>query len=199
MMYHSHYIDSIWCLNKKDQGTILRYSLGIFQILWLLFQLDPKAHPLTLLSVQTLAQGFLDFETAPSRSASRFWRPKLTQLKREKRLLHWEMPQQLLGETGNLKMMGEVNKMVSGVFNSWLFFCWLEGGFGRLGGLLYFVPVRVCYSSEVLQRLIEMDESHCILEKCGMIRTFSKKMLTFETYVAMSEAGKSTAWKCMSV
>lgn len=45
------------------------------------------------------SQGFLDFETGPSsRSASRFWRPKLTQLKREKRLLHWEMPQQLLGE-----------------------------------------------------------------------------------------------------
>ena len=53
---------------------------------------------------------------------------------------------------------------------TFFFWGWRVGGFGRLGGLLYFVPLAVCvcpFGSEVLQRLVEMDESHCILENCG--------------------------------
>lgn len=65
---------------------------------------EPKAEPREEISRPEFrpprrSQGFRDFETgSSSRSASRFWRPKLTQLPREKRLLHWEMSQQLLGE-----------------------------------------------------------------------------------------------------
>ena len=43
-------------------------------------------------------------------------------------------------------------------------------GIGRLGGASLFRAasgVCLCLCSEVLQRLVEMDESHCILENCG--------------------------------
>lgn len=60
--------------------------------------------------------------------------------------------------------------MVGGDFNSWPFFWGLEG-YWEIGGASLFRAasgVCLCLCSEVLQRLVEMDESHCILQNnCG--------------------------------